>query len=86
MYAKLLKIKITGKDNSTLGELLSYLTTKINELKDNFDRLDECININPNNVDEGCKINCATLSLDDNNLIVTKQKLKSFVICSIKCK
>jgi hypothetical protein len=84
-YAKLLKIKITGKDNSTLGELMEYLATKIEELKTNFVKMDECLAVNPNSIDEGCKIDCATLSLNDNNLMITKQKLKGFMICSFKC-
>jgi hypothetical protein len=84
-YAKLLKIKITGKDNSTLGELMEYLSMKIDELKAKFVKLDDCLSVNPDNIDEGCTIDCATLSFNEDNLIVTKQKLKGFIVCSFKC-
>jgi len=84
-YSKLLKMKITGKDDSTLGELLSYLNQKIKDLKKNFILMDECSSITPNSIDEGCKVDCDTLSLRDDNLMVTKQKFKAVISCAMKC-
>ncbi len=85
-YAVQLKLFLSGYEgNGALGELIRYIEDKIAELKEKFVVNDECDLRALNNIDEGCNIDCGRITLDEPNLIVTKQKLKSIVRCSLTC-
>lgn len=85
-YAIQLKLFLSGYEgNGALGELIKYLEDKILELKEKYVLNDECDKRAINNIDEGCNIECGRITLDEPKLMVTKQKLKSIVRCSLTC-
>ena len=85
-YAQQLKLFLNGYVNDgVLGELIKYILDKIAELKSKFVFNDECEKLPLNNIDEGCLIECNTLTLDEPHLMVSKQKLKAIVRCSLSC-
>ncbi len=71
-------------DFGAISELIKYIQDKIEELKSSFVENDEC-EIPLNNIDEGCAIDCENIHLEEDNLMVTKQKLKSIVRCALMC-
>jgi len=85
-YADQLKLFLDGYTNSgALGELLKYIIDKIESLKNKFVAVDECVALPINNIDEGCNIPCDQIYLDEPKLMVSKQKLKSMIRCSLNC-
>lgn len=86
-YAAQMKLFLNGYDGSgALGELIKFIIDKIEELKKKYITNDECEKIPINNIDEGCEIDCGNLFLNEPRLIVTKQKMKSIIRCSLSCK
>jgi len=85
MYIELLRRKITGEDESTLGKLASYLDEKTEDIINNYVKNNECSSITLNSVGEGCKFDYDTLSLDNNNSMITKQKFKSVISLAMSC-
>ncbi len=71
-------------DFGAISELIEYIQGKIEELKSKFVENDEC-NIPLNSIDEGCAIDCEDIHLEEDNLMVTKQKLKSIIRCALMC-
>ena len=85
-YALQLKLFLTGYDGSgPLGELIKFIEAKIKELQSKYVFNDECKKTPLNNIDEGCDIECGRIALDEPHLMVTKQKLKALVRCSLSC-
>lgn len=85
-YAIQLKLFLDGYDGSgALGELIKFIQDKIQEMKDKYVFSDECKLTPLDNIDEGCNMDCATIALDEPHLMVTKQKLKALVRCSLTC-
>ncbi len=71
-------------DFGALSEMLDFLQKSINDLGKSFVKNDEC-EIPLSIKDEGCDIPCDNIYFDEPNLMVTKQKLKAILICSLKC-
>ena len=85
-YAVQLKLFLDGYDGAgALGELIKYIQDKIKELQDKYIFNDECKLTPLDNVDEGCNMECANIALDEPKLMVTKQKLKAIIRCSMTC-
>jgi len=75
----------SGTSNSALSDLYSYLDSLINKLSSQYVKNNECRSLSPNNVNEGCFVSCENIELDEDTLMVTKQKLKAVVFCGLKC-
>ena len=77
-------IKI-GTSDSSLVSAYSHIDKLIKILTSQYIKLDECDTSPPNNINEGCVVSCDKTILDEEKLMVSKQKLKSVVFCSLKC-
>lgn len=85
-YALQLKLFLEDYDGSgPLSDLIKWIEDKIKELKSKYVKNDECDMPPPNNIDEGCEIECEWIHLDEPHLMVSKQKLKAIVRCSLYC-
>jgi hypothetical protein len=71
-------------DFGPLSDMISYIEARIKELNDKYVKNTEC-DIPLNNIDEGCNIPCDNIHLEEPHLMVTKQKLKAIVKCSLVC-
>lgn len=84
-YADKLKLFLSNYvDFGPLADMISYLQSKIDELKSKYVSNDEC-NIPLDSTDDGCDIGCDNIHLEEPKLMVTKQKLKSIVRCALMC-
>ncbi len=74
-------------DGGALSELVKYILDKIAELESKFLKNDECAKSRPiRNIDEGCNIDCLTLSFGKTRRMITKQRLKAHIYCALNCK
>ena len=70
-----------------LADLIKYILDKMEDLKSKHVLNNECDLKRPiRNIDEGCHIDCLTLQFKQSHEMVTKQKLKAFIRCSMNCK
>jgi len=85
-YALQLKLFLEDYDgNGPLSDLIKWILDKIKELNSKYIKNDECDMPPPDNIDEGCEIECEWIHLDEPHLMVSKQKLKAIVRCSLYC-
>ena len=71
-------------DYGPLSDAIKYIEEQLRNIEGKYVSVDECA-IPLKFGDSGCKISCDNIHLDEANLMVSKQKLKSVVICSLMC-
>lgn len=70
----------------SLSELIKFTLDKILELESQYVKNDECsLSRTINNIDESCKLDCLTIEFKQTNKMITKQRLKSQLLCALSC-